>query len=237
MSAPGFEKMSRGSSSNSINSVFYADTYHPIQAGSIDGTDVLPHDNGVYRALLCSNASLYDPFGDPKVIGDPYCTLFVGRLSHLTTEDTLRKAMSEYGRVKNLRLVRHIVTGASRGYGFVEFETEKEMRRAYKIPSPPRRKRSSSEAGDSDEHEKPSASSHRREKSSSPDHSYGGGRSTYNEDRHQKQRKQGRHSYRREKKPSSSRERSHDRDERAYRHHRDMHRHDRWTPADDFNYD
>lgn len=32
-----------------------------------------------------------DPFGDPKVIGDPYCTLFVGRLSHLTTEDTLLK--------------------------------------------------------------------------------------------------------------------------------------------------
>lgn len=32
-----------------------------------------------------------DPFGDPKIIGDPYCTVFVGRLSHLTTEDTLRK--------------------------------------------------------------------------------------------------------------------------------------------------
>ncbi|KAL0413124.1 UNVERIFIED_CONTAM: U11/U12 small nuclear ribonucleoprotein, partial [Sesamum radiatum] len=209
-------------------------------------------------------------------------------------------------------------TGASRGYGFVEFETEKEMRRAYKdahhtfiddseiivdynrqqlmpgwiprrlggglggkkesgqlrfggrerpfraplrqiplddlkrlgippppegrymsrfqIPSPPRRKRSISEAGDSDEHEKPSASSHRHEKSSSPDRSYGGGRSTYNEDRHQKQHKQGRHSYRHEKKPSS-RERSHDRDERAYRYHRDMHRHDRWTPGGDFNDD
>ncbi|KAL2490520.1 U11/U12 small nuclear ribonucleoprotein 35 kDa protein [Abeliophyllum distichum] len=119
-------------SSRSVNSVFYADTYHPIQAGSIDGTDTLPHDNAVYRALLCSNAGLYDPFGDPKSIGDPYCTLFVGRLSHLTTEDTLRQAMSRYGRVKNLRLVRHIVTGASRGYGFVEFETEREMRRAYK---------------------------------------------------------------------------------------------------------
>ncbi|KZV33909.1 RNA-binding family protein [Dorcoceras hygrometricum] len=117
---------------SSVNSVFYAGSYHPIQAGSIDGTDILPHDNAVYRALLCSNAALYDPFGDPKIIGDPYCTLFVGRLSHLTTEDTLRKAMKAYGRIKNLRLVRHIVTGASRGYGFVEFETEKEMRQAYK---------------------------------------------------------------------------------------------------------
>ncbi|KAK9287717.1 hypothetical protein L1049_016156 [Liquidambar formosana] len=118
-------------SGSNVNSVFYADTYHPIQAGSIDGTDILPHDNAVYRALLCSSAGLYDPFGDPKVIGDPYCTVFVGRLSHLTNEDTLRKAMSKYGRVKNLRLVRHIVTGASCGYAFIEYETEREMRRAY----------------------------------------------------------------------------------------------------------
>ncbi|KAH9623511.1 hypothetical protein KSS87_012466 [Heliosperma pusillum] len=125
---------------NNINAVFYAKEYHPIQSGSIDGTDILPHDNAVYRALLCSSASLYDPFGDPKVIGDPYCTLFVGHLSRSTTEDTLLKGMSKYGKVKNLRLVRDIgenihiadiVTGASRGYAFVEFETEREMRRAY----------------------------------------------------------------------------------------------------------
>ncbi|KAF3792055.1 U11/U12 small nuclear ribonucleoprotein [Nymphaea thermarum] len=117
--------------SDNINAVFYADTYHPIQAGSIDGTDILPHDNATYRALLCSTAGLYDPNGDPKIIGDPYCTIFVGRLSPYTTEDSLLKAMSRYGRVKNLRLVRHIVTGASCGYAFVEYETEREMRHAY----------------------------------------------------------------------------------------------------------
>ncbi|KAI4353110.1 hypothetical protein L6164_002083 [Bauhinia variegata] len=119
-------------SSSHINSVFYAESYHPIQAGSIDGTDVLPHDNAVYRALLCSSAGLYDPFGDPKATGDPYCTVFVGCLSRITTEETIHRVMSKYGRVKNLRLVRDIVTGASRGYAFVEYETEKEMRRAYK---------------------------------------------------------------------------------------------------------
>ncbi|XP_058737556.1 U11/U12 small nuclear ribonucleoprotein 35 kDa protein-like [Vicia villosa] len=117
--------------SKNLNSVFYSDVYHPIQAGSIDGTDILPHDNAILRAQLCSSIGLYDPFGDPKATGDPYCTLFVGRLSRLTTEDTLRKVMSQYGRIKNLRLVRDIVTGASRGYAFVEFEAEREMRQAY----------------------------------------------------------------------------------------------------------
>ncbi|CAA7050464.1 unnamed protein product [Microthlaspi erraticum] len=120
-----------GGGNNVVSKVFYATSYHPIQSGSIDGTDVAAHDNGVRRALLCYNAGLYDPSGDSKAVGDPYCTLFVGRLSHLTTEDTLREAMSKYGRIKSLRLVRHIVTGASRGYAFVEYETEKEMRRAY----------------------------------------------------------------------------------------------------------
>ncbi|XP_078165275.1 U11/U12 small nuclear ribonucleoprotein 35 kDa protein-like isoform X3 [Carex rostrata] len=116
---------------SNLNAVWYAESYHPIQAGSIDGTDVLPHDNAVYRALLCSSSGLYDPFGDPKVIGDPYCTVFVGRLSRETEEKTLKEVMSKYGRVKNIRLVQDIVTGASRGYAFVEFETEREMRRAY----------------------------------------------------------------------------------------------------------
>ncbi|PHU21267.1 U11/U12 small nuclear ribonucleoprotein 35 kDa protein [Capsicum chinense] len=175
------EEQSERRWSGNVNSVFYAETYHPIQAGSIDGTDILPHDNAVYRALLCSNAGLYDPFGDPKAIGDPYCTLFVGHLSHFTNEHTLRQVcfygvfppflnwwkrfwvpkpigdpyctlfvghlshftneqtlrqeMSKYGRVKNLRIVRHIVTGASRGYAFVEFETDRDMRRAYKESS------------------------------------------------------------------------------------------------------
>lgn len=49
----------RGNMSGSkVNAVFYAESYHPIQAGSIDGTDILPHDNAVYRAQLCSSAGL-----------------------------------------------------------------------------------------------------------------------------------------------------------------------------------
>ncbi|KAJ8633260.1 hypothetical protein MRB53_026596 [Persea americana] len=43
-----------GGSSSYLNFVFYAENYHPIQAGSIDGTDIIPHDNAIYIALLCS---------------------------------------------------------------------------------------------------------------------------------------------------------------------------------------
>ncbi|KAL2612852.1 hypothetical protein R1flu_024544 [Riccia fluitans] len=115
------------------NQVFYATTYHPIQAGSIDGTDTAPHDNAVYRALLASSTGLYDPTGDAKAVGDPYCTLFVGRLARHTTEETLSIVMSKFGKVKGIRLVRHIVTGASQGYAFVEFENEKDMLYAYEM--------------------------------------------------------------------------------------------------------
>ncbi|XP_019454658.1 PREDICTED: U11/U12 small nuclear ribonucleoprotein 35 kDa protein isoform X2 [Lupinus angustifolius] len=105
--------------SRKLNSIFYANSYHPIQAGSIDGTDIVPHDKAIHRAHLCQKLSLYDPHGDSKATMDPYCTVFVGRLNHLTTEQIIHQFMSKY------------VTGASRGYAFVEYETNREMRHAY----------------------------------------------------------------------------------------------------------
>ncbi|KAH7433185.1 hypothetical protein KP509_07G058200 [Ceratopteris richardii] len=114
-----------------LNAVFYASTYHPIQAGSIDGTDIVPHDHAVCRAMLATSTGLYDPLGDPKAQGNPHCVIFVGRLSKETTETTLQEVLSRYGKIRSLRLVRHVVTGASQGYAFVEYETEREMQYAY----------------------------------------------------------------------------------------------------------
>ena len=104
---------------NKINAVFYAESYHPIQVGFINGTDILPHDNAIYKAHLCAFARLCiytplsllqfsqfqfypslftffadDPFGDLKVIRDPYYTVFVGRLSRHTSKDTLHEVSS-----------------------------------------------------------------------------------------------------------------------------------------------
>ncbi|CAH0494014.1 unnamed protein product [Peronospora farinosa] len=107
---------------------WFAEAYDPIQIGSIDGTDTTPHDKGLVRAL---NAC-YDARKDPQIQGDPYATLFVGRLHFDTTEETLRKFFNDYGAIRRLRLVRDNETNKSKGYAFVEFEHERDFERAYK---------------------------------------------------------------------------------------------------------
>eukprot|EP00731_Ephydatia_muelleri_P024906 Em0016g1177a len=77
--------------------------YEPLMAGSIDGTDTLPHDHGVVRAMQAK----YRP--NKQVQGDSKKTLFVARLSHNTTE----------------------VTGRSKGYAFVEFKHRRDAESAF----------------------------------------------------------------------------------------------------------
>ena len=107
--------------------IWFAEDYHPIRNGSIDGTDVIPHDKGLIRAMRTK----FDPSQDPKIQGNPYCTLFVGRLNYETTESTLRDMFGRLGRIRSLRIVRDIVTQRSKGYAFIEYEREADFRRAY----------------------------------------------------------------------------------------------------------
>lgn len=92
--------------------------YDALKAGSIDGTDDLPHDQGIIRAMTAK----YKPNKD--VVGIPEHTIFVGRLSPNTDEDALGYVFSDYGEIKKLRLVRDIVTGYSRCYAFIEYFDE-----------------------------------------------------------------------------------------------------------------
>lgn len=59
--------------------------YDPIKVGSIDGTDIEPHDAGIVRAVN----SRYKP--SYKAKGNPLNTIFVARLSLDTTEKDLEK--------------------------------------------------------------------------------------------------------------------------------------------------
>uniref|UniRef100_K3X9X9 RRM domain-containing protein n=1 Tax=Globisporangium ultimum (strain ATCC 200006 / CBS 805.95 / DAOM BR144) TaxID=431595 RepID=K3X9X9_GLOUD len=106
---------------------WFATHYDPIQIGSIDGTDTTPHDKALVRAMR----SRFDATRDPKIQGDPYVTLFVGRLNYETAEDTLREYFAQYGELRRVVLVRDIATQRSKGYAFVEFAHEKAFVRAY----------------------------------------------------------------------------------------------------------
>lgn len=67
----------------------------------------------------------------PKHTEDAYKTLFVGRISYDTTDRKLKREFERYGPVKSLRMVED-EEGRPRGYAFVEFEREADMRAAYK---------------------------------------------------------------------------------------------------------
>ncbi|XP_062515157.1 U11/U12 small nuclear ribonucleoprotein 35 kDa protein-like [Corticium candelabrum] len=103
-----------------------AKIYDPLKCGSIDGTDTVPHDKAVIRAM---NAK-YKP--NEKVVGDPLCTVFVARLDRDTTEETIQIFFEKYGKIKRFRLVRDIVTGLSRGYAFFEYEQQSSAKTAYR---------------------------------------------------------------------------------------------------------
>ncbi|KAL7526353.1 hypothetical protein ACHAXR_002600, partial [Thalassiosira sp. AJA248-18] len=60
-----------------------------------------------------------------------YNTLFVGRLAYEVTERKLLREMEAYGSVKDLKLILD-KNGKSRGYAFVEYEHEEDMKRAYR---------------------------------------------------------------------------------------------------------
>jgi len=108
------------------------DQYEPVKAGSIDGTDDVPHDKGIRRAQKAVEQKKYDSSKDSKIKGDPYCTLFIARLDKSTTEKALDQIFTRWGEIKRLRIARDIVTGASRGYAFVEFYNEMDMRDAFR---------------------------------------------------------------------------------------------------------
>uniref|UniRef100_A0AAV1UYZ1 U1 small nuclear ribonucleoprotein 70 kDa n=1 Tax=Peronospora matthiolae TaxID=2874970 RepID=A0AAV1UYZ1_9STRA len=83
-------------------------------------------------AKMLQDRAKHDPNAeDPMKTGDAYKTLFVGRISYETTEQQLRHEFEQYGPVKRVRLVED-PDGKSRGYGFVEYEKEADMKAAYK---------------------------------------------------------------------------------------------------------
>lgn len=74
----------------------------------------------------------YKPEEDPKIKGDAFKTLFIGRLAYDVKEGDLEREFGRYGPIERIRIVRDEFSGkpkrASRGYAFVVFEREKDMK-------------------------------------------------------------------------------------------------------------
>jgi RNA recognition motif-containing protein len=52
--------------------------------------------------------------------------LFVGGLPFSTTDEELNEAFSQFGNVSSAKVITDRETGRSRGFGFVEFESDEE---------------------------------------------------------------------------------------------------------------
>merc|ERR1712060_329657 len=73
----------------------------------------------------------YDPHKDANAAGDPFKTLFVARISYDTTEKKLKREFEVFGSIKKVRMV-YDQKGKPRGYAFIEYEHERDLKNAYK---------------------------------------------------------------------------------------------------------
>ena len=59
--------------------------------------------------------------------------LYIGSLSYSTDEEGLRTAFSEAGNISSVQIIRDRDTGLSKGFGFVEMETDEEAQNAVNL--------------------------------------------------------------------------------------------------------
>lgn len=59
--------------------------------------------------------------------------LFIGGISWSTTEDQLREMFAQAGNVVSCKIIVDKFSGRSKGFGFVEFETEEEAAKAIEM--------------------------------------------------------------------------------------------------------
>ncbi|XP_075249870.1 U1 small nuclear ribonucleoprotein 70 kDa-like [Convolutriloba macropyga] len=77
------------------------------------------------------DAGLYDPSELQDATADSFKTLFVARLNYDTSESKLRREFEHYGPIRKIKFVKDL-SGKPRGYAFIEYEHERDMRSAYK---------------------------------------------------------------------------------------------------------
>ena len=107
---------------------YCTEKYDPIAAGSKDKSHQYAYDRGLIRAI---NSKYNYKSKESKKEKSDY-TLFVGRLPKIVSEEDLSKKFSKYGSIKYCKIVYDIVTGESKGYGFIKYKHKSDSIEAYK---------------------------------------------------------------------------------------------------------
>jgi U11/U12 small nuclear ribonucleoprotein 35 kDa protein len=108
--------------------------YDPLMVSSINGDNTQPpHDRAIFKALKAKYKPNLSSLKETTTTKHSNCTLFIGRINLKTNEATLIRVFSQFGNIKLLRLVRDVITGISKGYAFVEYETSHEADECYSV--------------------------------------------------------------------------------------------------------
>jgi RNA recognition motif-containing protein len=84
-------------------------------------------DLAVNYPSLTLSTSEQRKFGEKEIME---AKLYVGNLSYSVTEEDLQALFSQAGTVKSVTLIKDRDTGRSKGFAFVEFETQVEAEKA-----------------------------------------------------------------------------------------------------------
>jgi len=154
---PDFAEAARAASASSSSSSSSSSPAAPAESALVRHQRRRSERMARARERVERDLALWDPRARAAgVTDDAFTTLFVGRLDYKTTEESLAKAFDQLGKVVRAVVVRErapadkaaapAATGAaavaaaaaaakaakSRGYGFVEFASESDLRAAFR---------------------------------------------------------------------------------------------------------
>lgn len=67
-------------------------------------------------------------YAGEEITSDPFKTIFVGGLNYSVTERQLKREFERFGQVKKISIVQDKDKGKPRGYAFIEYEREKDVK-------------------------------------------------------------------------------------------------------------
>lgn len=91
----------------------------------------MPGGSSELRGSFALNVSICRPVSKYILNGEKMePKLYVGNLSYSVTEEELREYFAQAGTIKSVALIRDRDTGRSKGFAFVEYETDEEAQKA-----------------------------------------------------------------------------------------------------------